>query len=213
MAQALVEGMVVDVTVYCKTDGQVSQNKRTWKVGTIPAGATHTDQTLATAMDNLLAAKYIAVMGQGSSYEGVGVKIKSPIKYDPVYALGTVQGTTAGSVLPPQVAGLLSFKTGLAGRKNRGRSYIPFPASSFNPGVGDIGKPSAAYEALIDVIGSALSTVFVHTVGGLNVNITPIIYPADNLVGRPITRFTSASRFATCRRRSHFSAQNVLPED
>lgn len=41
-------------------------------------------------------------------------------------------GTLLGQALPPQVAALISWRTGYVGRKYRGRTYLPAQSESYN---------------------------------------------------------------------------------
>lgn len=43
-------------------------------------------------------------------------------------------GTAASGAVPPQCAVVFSYQTGLAGRRNRGRSYLPCVAALTSPG-------------------------------------------------------------------------------
>lgn len=64
-------------------------------------------------------------------------------------------GVVAGDALPSNIAGIISWKTGKAGRKYRGRSYIPFPGEASNAVAG---LPEAAYLTQLANLGNKLQT-------------------------------------------------------
>jgi hypothetical protein len=112
-----------------------------------------------------------------------------------------VQGDRAGDPLPPQVSPLISWRTGLIGRRNRGRTYLPAPVENDQVA----GELSVTYlEGMQNVADSmiALSNGLVTAwqlviYGAPNPDVDPPL--AENIV--PVTSAVMRRDLATQRRR------------
>jgi hypothetical protein len=118
-------------------------------------------------------------------------------------------GTAAGNPIPNQVSGIITKTTAFAGRANRGRTYVPFPAASFNLAPND--TPTAAYVALLDALGIVLFAPMALTLGADTVNVTPVLFHRRTGFNTPITNFRSRQLWATQRRRGNYGTANTLP--
>lgn len=102
-------------------------------------------------------------------------------------------GLQAGATSPPQVALLVQKSTGIAGRKNRGRMYVP---GLVDTGVEDDGRLTSVYQGQwqtgITAFGNSLSTA-----GYLPV----ILHTSAADTPTPVQQFIVASKVATQRRR------------
>lgn len=81
---------------------------------------------------------------------------------------GSNQGT-AGGAAPPQVAALIQKQSGLAGRANRGRMYVPGPVATQIGADGDFEAPAlTSWQAAANVwfdeaVQASLQPVILHT--------------------------------------------------
>lgn len=102
-------------------------------------------------------------------------------------------GTTSGTGTPPQVALLIRKETGLAGRRNRGRMFLPQPG---NNNVGEDGlvnaTPLATYQAAADAFLADLATNLVPMV---------ILHEDSGIAPTPVSALVVSNVVATQRRR------------
>jgi hypothetical protein len=126
------------------------------------------------------------------------------------FAAADGAGTTTGDMLPPQVAGLIKVTTGVAGRRFRGRMYIPFPSESDSVVEG---APNAGYLAKVQPIITELATSPIITVGGSTVTYDYGLYPRPYTAfqWKEITGGLFRTRWATQRRRSFINRGDVVP--
>lgn len=116
-------------------------------------------------------------------------------------------GGRGGDPLPTQTCGLISWQTAKAGRKYRGRSFIPFPSETDSA---DPPQPSAAYRGFLSAIGAARSTPIL--VGAANsVRLLPVIYHRKDHTWDEILAFKIRLFWATQRRRGFLGRPNVPP--
>jgi hypothetical protein len=121
-------------------------------------------------------------------------------------------GTGGTDALPRQVAGLTAWKTALAGRAFRGRTFWPFPSAAFDTGDGV--PTAAAVTAYTNLAVEALNFV---TVGDVtNRSIIALVIRNKPVRGvpwtsTPVTVGTTFNKWATQRRRGTFGRANVSP--
>lgn len=178
-------------------DGAV--NVMHFKVHTVTTGGAG-DQETANIIANIFKPVYLALTAttvewRYSSHRRVWPLPKTPeIQSD--IAVGS--GTATGDQLPGQTCGIITLRTGLAGVKNRGRQYIPFPAESAN---GSDGLPNAAYQALL----APLRTIIINdiTVAGISGGyvLRPVIYHAAAHTSDDVTSGVLRDYWGTQRRR------------
>lgn len=105
---------------YTNTDGHPCENVMGYLISATPT------QDDADDLSVDLAAAYKDQLDTGSTYDGlhilVGQAVGDPLVVDSVANAGA--GTVGGAKMPPNVQGLISKRTGVSGRKNRGRVYI-----------------------------------------------------------------------------------------
>lgn len=104
-----------------------------------------------------------------------------------------VQGSDAGDALPPQNAPLVSWRTGLVGRANRGRIYLPAPVEDTQTQ----GQLSTAYKAAAQNVADSMIEVgdLVSTFWQL------VIFHQTSLTGTPVVSAIIRNDIATQRRR------------
>lgn len=169
-------------------------------------GAPPTESKAAELLSTAFAPVTKDLLSAEASFLGVSLRQLFPILGIPIImTVDAGAGTGGVSVLPKQVAGLIKKVSGLAGKANRGRVYIPFPSESDND---TFGTPNAAYRTRLSDFGFQMASI---RTGGLwlAATLTPIIYhktaPATHTA---ITDFTVRSRWANQRRRGDFGRSN-----
>jgi hypothetical protein len=107
-------------------------------------------------------------------YRGVGVS-----RILPTPTLEFQDATSAGAGLivsdpaPLQMAGILTKRTVLPGKANRGRAYIPFVAQS---SVSAIGEPTGVYQGFLNSLAIATLSAQVITSGITSAAIFPVLF-------------------------------------
>ena len=77
------------------------------------------------------------------------------------------QGDYPGPALPPQVAGVISWRSALQGRANRGRTYVPgMPMAAVDPGSDDW---NAIGQEHLEEFGEQQMTIYSRTTGGSSI--------------------------------------------
>lgn len=117
-------------------------------------------------------------------------------------------GDLASSPLPRQVAGLISLRTPFAGRSQRGRMYLPFPATESND---DSYSPTGLYIGALNTIGATRLLTQTVTVGVDSITLDPVIFSRQTGLVYPITAFIVRDAWATQRRRGTFGRPNPPP--
>jgi hypothetical protein len=166
-------------------------------------------QAVANTIDLNLANAVKALLVDDATYEGIDVaKIRPlPRTIRAAAGAGAGAGGVVGEPLPRQVAGLISYFSDLAGRSQRGRTYVPFPGEPDNvTGTG----PTNSYLTRLGTLGSLLITDFGVTEGGASNTFRWVIFhrPAGNftdIIGRRIR-----SGWATQRRRGTFAPSTPI---
>ncbi len=220
MPNALVVGDILELVVASYLGDQVGENVFHARVAT-PLVGTPTDVGIVQAFDALAAPLWKVCLASAARYRGVSLRIlRAGSPFAPVSFTGS--DGPGSEVSPPQgtqVRGLISWKTALAGRAYRGRTYIPFPTGSQSDIAGD---PTAAYKISLAGIRTLISTSpLVLTQAGQTANIVFGIYhrndpvpPATAPLARTITDITDGRinvRWATQRRSGGFGRTNSLP--
>lgn len=133
-------GDLLEVRYISSAGAQVGQNIRHYRIDTI-TGTELTRPQLADGLSVRVRSLYKALLSSSAEFRGVAVKrvFPLPVTAESLTEVDRGPGTRTGDPLPTQVSGLISLRTGLAGRRNRGRLYTPFPAetdsdSSAHPG-------------------------------------------------------------------------------
>lgn len=207
MAKVLAEGDIIKTIVYCQLQGQVSQNSFYHRVGPTLA-AQYTDQQFASVFFALIQASYLAAININATLRGLTCQVIAPTLFDAVIHSNPQAGTGAGDAMPPGTALSVERRTGVGGRKNRGRFYIPFPSELHNDANG---HPTAAYLTLAATLATATIQTVAMTGGANEVGIAPVQWPSDVGVGRLITSMKTATEWTMNNSRSHKSSLNTTP--
>lgn len=200
---------IIQVTAYCSSGNQLSMNVLHYvtetKVGT---GATHLE--VSARFDTLWNAAYIALLSSNARYRGIGTKkiVPFPATVEVFSGINADDGGVASDILPRQVCGVITKKTGLAGRAFRGRVYIPFAAEDDNQ---VSGIPEVPYTARLATLANLFEDTVVAGVGGNTNSFAPVLFHRDGATYTPITECVARSIWGTQRRRGDYGRTNVFP--
>jgi len=201
---------IVQTRHYCRLGDQASVNVRHWRV-TTKAG---TGATLASFLTTLagtgLHAAYRALINDQAEYVGTDAQIIFPTLGVPTQSTtGAGSGDTSGDALPTQTSGLLTIRTSLGGRKNRGRLYVPFPTETDNTSAG---APTSTYQLALADLAAIFAVSYIGVGAGGNTNdLQPVILHRSNMTTTAVTSVTASAKWATQRRRGKFGRPNTTP--
>lgn len=205
----------IKVRVVCHTANQISVNIFHFVVDAVRG--TVTDQDLANAVDLSIAPEYVGLIFNGATYRGVGVTILRVPSLTEVTSVASTSTGLAGPLpMSMQTCGMITKKTVLGGRANRGRTYLPFPSTSDSDAAGNV--PTAGYAVRAGILAGKmlLSRTFVRTLGVDEVDVTPTLVRRH--VGPPVTYtqklVTGSSlplKWGTQKRRGNYGKPNVVP--
>lgn len=205
-------GDVWQVKVYCRSGGQTAINVRHFRVAS-QNGTGATGLQVATFFDGLAATVYKAAISGLTEYRGVGAQQIKPTPPGLEWLSATLSGAGSGgaSLLPEQVCGIITLNTGLAGRANRGRVYVPFPAEDKNSDT--LAIPAAAYITLLDGVRLFWTTTrdVPDAVSANRSQLIPVIYHRAGGTTTDIVGGASRAKWATQRRRGNYGRPNVSP--
>lgn len=205
---------IYKVRIVCNTDTQIGMNVTYWKEvltgdPVVPA------LSFALALDAILAPLYRGFMSPDALYRGLDCQLISPTVGLAFTSVGnTGAGSAGGANIPQQVSGLLAWKSVPASRASRGRTYIPFPSTSFSDPTGYM---LPAGQAALDAIRAALVATCVVP-GATIPSQYQMVHRQKTGAGPPptfsyntIVEGLSRDRFATQRRRGQYGRRNLPP--
>jgi hypothetical protein len=206
MPVALNVGDVLTSRAQCRLENQIGVNVRWWRVTTIVSGAP-TLEGVADDMSTIFAPLYKQWLGTSAEFESWMMQRQSiPFSVAYITSADAGPGTAGLSGVPAQVSGCLTLLTNFGGRRNRGRSYIPFPGNNMvDPPYGLSGAGVTALAAL----GTDYSSP--QTVGsaGNQAQLQPAIYAFPPITLRDdIVTFRANDKLATQRRRGAYGRPN-----
>lgn len=202
-------GDILKVVQYMGSEEQMGLNVRHYRVSAeVTGGASLTE--IANALKAIFAPLYQVCLSSSAFHRTVGVQVIRPLPIGNEAFAGAFNdvGLRTGDPLPKQVSGLISLRTALAGRRNRGRVYVPFPAETSN---NSSSEPDAVYIEGLGGIGTA--HVAPRTVVGATgtTTIVPVIFRRVAGTTQDVVSFRVRLFWATQRRRGDFGKPNVLP--
>jgi len=209
VAATLITGHIWQVKAYARSTDQLAINVYHYQV-TEQTGTEKLDSDLAARMDAILGPLYVDLMSVESEYRGIGVQRINPIP-PTVEVFANIQadtGAVAGDLLPRQTCGLISKKTNLAGRKYRGRAYIPFPSEVDNAADG---TPTGGYLVNLLALADALEVPVVVGTAPNETTLTPILWHRLTSTFDVITLTATNDKWATQRRRGSYGRVNTSP--
>lgn len=197
------------------TDGEQAAVNRVWYSANVNVGTGGTDQQFADSIEAALAPVYKPALPTVGTWNGVQVQIyRNNVPFAVVKSTVNAGAGTGGALpMPRQVSGIIGLLTAQAGRKYRGRLYIPFPTTADDIGSG---LPIAAYIAKLGLIAAQWIGSRSIGVGGNTTAVSPVIRHVPPDVGpplnpTPITGSTTPQKFATQRKRGSYGRPNVSP--
>jgi hypothetical protein len=219
MPRTLLAGDILRTRFFCSAGDQGSVNTIYWQV-TAVLGDPTTDLNAAEALDNRMGPFFRALMPSTAEYDGVTCQVvRTPAVTAQVARAAAGAGTGGAIAMPRQVTSLVSFLTENAGRKYRGRVYLPFPPiDAATPE----GLMTAAYALLIAQWSAELSATIAFAnhltgaTGQVSVNKVIMHFLKKGQAGPPepptvITNIKPGELFATQRRRGSFGRTNASP--
>lgn len=200
---------IIRIRIATYTPSQAAINTMHYKVIAV-AGTSSDTATAATTFDTALSTPYKNIMSDNARYRGLSVQRIFPgiVTVPDIVVASDGPGVVASDLLPGQVSGIGSWRTDLAGRKYRGRVYIPFPAESHN----DVtGIPTAAYVTLLDTLLTALSVTRTVGGGGNTADLRCVLFHRSTNTSDQIVAQVARPRWATQKRRGNYGRTNPTP--
>jgi hypothetical protein len=198
---------IIEFKIFSQAPSQVAINVRHYKI-TFEVGEGASLEAMAGNLAAALAPLYTPIMASNAVFAGVTARhiFPLPVRLETAIQGTATGGTAVGEALPKQVSGIITLGTGLAGRANRGRIYIPFPTEANNEANS---TPDATYLQSLALIGLQLVLTRTVTVGVNTTDIAPVIWHRETLTSTPITMFIDRDKWATQRRRGDYGRPNV----
>lgn len=208
--QALAIDDIVEVKLYTVFDEQIAINVLHYLVS-ITAGVPTVEQAAASVIP-FLGSNLLPLISIQSVFKGGSVqRIKALPPSLPAWSvLGAGDGTATGDSLPRQTAGIITKRTAIPGRANRGRVYVPFPVED-QSGSGPL--PTTTYVSLLDTWAADLLTIVAFGSGANQGNLYPSLYHRGSVSSTVLTSMLSRRKWATQRRRGSYGRPNTLPPE
>jgi hypothetical protein len=173
-------------------------------------GTGSNDATMASTLDHLINGEYKALMANSVTYRGIGTQRIFPL---PVLLEATSvgfagSGTGGVGLMGGNVAGLISWRTAVAGRKGRGRSFIPFPSSVQNTSGGN---PIASYLTSLNVLAGTLKTTLTVGTAPNQWTFTFGVYGKKTNSFTPVVTSIQSPQWWSQRRREFGRKPDLLP--
>lgn len=193
---------VVKLFSFC--NNQLGLNVLHYRVD-VMSGVAPSESSVAIAMEAAFQPVIVPLLSSQANFMGVNVQQILPLIGLPVRStILAAQGTSGTPVLPKQICGLVTKRTDLGGRHNRGRIYIPFPSEADNFSQG---TPEAAYITALGAFGIVMASA--RNVGA-STTFVPIVFRKDApALSSRITGYTQSGRWANQHRRGDFGALNL----
>ena len=208
MAHILEVGDLLEVTIACQISEQYTMNVLHFHIDAI-TGATVTDDHAALAFSTQYHELYKDLLIDEATFWGVRVQVIEPLRYDAqVEDTHRDIGVAIGEQLPPQVAGVIAFKTGFANRSQQGRMYLPACGEAGND---ENGVPSTSYKDALTAIRVALGAGCTISGGGNSAHAEHVVYSRLLPAFTPVTEYRVRDYWATLRSRSNAGHIDVAP--
>jgi len=196
-------------------DGDQASVQRFWYDVTSITGTSTTDQIMADQLETTLAPLYKPLLNNIAEWRGVQVQIyRDNAIFSEVSSIAHAGVGTGGALpLPRQSSGIISWGSARAGRRFRGRMYIPFPSTTADTGDG---IPTSAYQVALQTLADAWrQSVFFGSVGSA-IQAEPFLKhsPGKTPIPATVTHITTGDanlKWATQRRRGSYGRINSSP--
>lgn len=210
MAVHLVLGDIIELKVGTFCLNQAGINVLHYRVAVPDVNITLDE--VAQAFDVELAPKMKAVIAANATYYGTRAQIIHPTPVSVAFVSATAVGPGTlgnGNAMPTQVSGVATKLTDVAGRKYRGRMYLPFPGEIDDDGT--TSTPTAGYVTDAEAVASFLLDPVAGIVGLGAVELTPIIWHRSTSTWNEITSWRVNDKWGTQRRRGAYGQANTYP--
>lgn len=204
----LLNGEVYQMRLFWTRQEQTAIVVRHYQVQDVDGIATDSDLALSLATE--LGTELKAILSVSASFRGVGIQRILPLpRTIEVFNTSTQGlGTVLGNGLPKQVAFVVNLRTIFAGRRFRGRSYLPFPGGDDNDG--DTTPTAAAITRLINVANDLIESKQVPSGIGPTLAV-PVVFSRVAGTVQGIVASTARDKWGTQRRRGDFGSSNSSP--
>lgn len=208
MSHVLVANELLEVSIVCTISDQFTFNVQHVVLDAV-TGTVVTDEDFAADYEAQFAPLYKDIMADSGTFYGVKVQVIKPTRFDAQYSIAARGvGTLIGEQLPPQIASVVSLKTGYADRTKMGRMYLPAASEAENDATG---RPGAGYLADVQALASSFVAGAVVTVGGGSVSWKPVIYSRKNGTAQLVTYAIVQESWGTLRSRSNLGHLDAAP--
>lgn len=200
-------GDIFQVRIFTRFGSQLGLMIRQYRITAETAGGV-TPQEIAVVMDGAYGVPVRATLSSSANYLGVDVQRLRPLPPTVVAigSAGAAAGLVPGDPLPRQCSGLITLRTNFAGRRFRGRAYVPFPGETDNT---SLSAPSAAYVVNLGSISTVMNgPISVTGVAGTAI-MNGVIWNRTTLTDTLITTNIPRTEWATQRRRGAFGRPNT----
>lgn len=196
-------GHVLQCRLIYETAGRQACNIRNWVVADV-AGAPDVQQVAQFLVDNFLDT-FVRIIPPQVKLRFIAVwdldDTSSPA--EAVIETNQVGIWTASDLLPPQLAGLVTFTTTPPSKRNPPKMYTCFPPETAN---GASGIPSPTYVTRIRGVGDAFVFQLPIDDGVSQATLDPVVYHRATHTTTLITGRVASLAWATQRRRGHVQA-------
>lgn len=210
---AIAVGDKYQVKIFCKFAPQLSVNIRHYIITAVSNPGT--EQKLCDAVSLALGSAIKPLLAGLASFFGVETQklVGAAFVTQATSNSGIGSGSVTSDGLPGQVSGLISLRTGLPGRANRGRLFIPFPAEADNNATLAFPAPDLSYITRLATLGLLLVTLTVTTTDSPAsvVTLAGQIYHRGSNSFTPATTAVGQPNWATQKRRGGYGAPNANP--
>lgn len=190
-------------------DSQIGLMSSAWRIAALGGAGL----TLQAMCGNLLTIGTIAwanVQSPVTILSGVLMELIDPVTGVVLQSAKSLDGITAGSVgtdcAPKQAAAIIQKRTGLAGRKNRGRAYFPFIPADFLLANGEL---TGAARVTYGVSAVILLGDQVLTFGGNSVTMkAALFHKGVPVTTTDITGYVVGPKIGTQKRRGDYGRTN-----
>lgn len=210
---AIADNDIVLVKVYCEAPPQLGLNIGHFIVSDLVP--TVNDAELPELLDVVVRPLYVNALCQKAKYRGLSTQViprTGPPKETYYTAGGSTDGLGGAALLPQQSSLQIILRTGVAGRANRGRKWIPFASEEDNDNA--LGTPNGAYQALAGLIGAWWSnpTAYIAALGTFELH--PVLdgeQPVSVADYRIITSQVVGQKWSQQKRRSLVHRPDLVP--
>jgi hypothetical protein len=201
-------GDIWQIRIFCRMDDQLSINIRHYQtVLTVGPGSVAAQDVADTLRPGFQTA-YLNILTEQATFQALSAQKLRPLPVgSEAFSFATLpnDGLRLGDALPRQTCGVISLRTALAGRSNRGRLYAPFPAEVDNEADA---TPTPDYVTRLVVLASLLDDDQMVVSGAVTETLRPAVLHRSTMTVEFITSTIPRQVWGTQRRRGSFGRPN-----